>query len=715
MKLVTNLIGQVNKGLPTSAQCHPYNFHGKMKILKEDSLYLELDIKKSGMTYPHRILKVLEDSLNEVYPGYPWTYLFEGYRNMEVHDFGNRIYKPKRGFGYGHGNEVYTLTLALIILYIGRKGLSFNDDIIIKLHTESFDKAEEEALECTSTFQNLGFVINLKKRVISLANRFCEIYNRTEKVSLYYDKSILTIIGIGEAILKGSAEESRRYYTSYLQNSARFELISPLLLYRSYIISFSGFVSKPEEYDIHVSMGGWHIVKHTNINDILVYTENSKETWHFLSYKSAEDIKKFISFVPKIGKKRKLTSLPKIFQGINYSFEMDKDNLLKDYTLKRYRENILDTFSIFGFHNMKPRIRQNYYKLLEKAHNKFYNVKRKRHDPINTLIEVYKDEKLLPSKRFLVFSKEKTAEKTARYSSLKDVIRDRSEPTENTLIRDLSAINKITEVKTSLPLKDVPKEKLRNMLIGSELLTALRPPYIWDVHGSVPEEKALIFNLWPDECLEATQSVYQKRVVDMVIPFKMYESRLYKVDKLLGREIVPGVSMSQSTRFERETLKSLSLKQWMIVTKLLTPTIKSVGRGSPFYSRLVNFIQRLKALEKGPKILPPVAEPLLKFDQKEELFEETDEHKLYMAELTAEFFMKEGPFLSFLKTYENIEVEEDSIFPVVDTIREAEVWTDDFDIGIEYDYSNIEELQIDEDSPKESIVDEDYDISDDIE
>lgn len=152
----------------------------ELKKSKRRCPHLLIDVKKCGLTFPRRFLKLLGNVLSD--RGI-FNYLSE-YSNCYLKD-GERSYQTRSGFFLGWSNEAPTILQCLILRIVKKRfpkvtAVIYNDDSDWVL--DHLDDQELLAIRgfIRACYLSAGLLLSDKKEILSRASVFCEIYNGFE-------------------------------------------------------------------------------------------------------------------------------------------------------------------------------------------------------------------------------------------------------------------------------------------------------------------------------------------------------------------------------------------------------------------------------------------------------------------------------------------------------------------------------------------------------
>jgi len=367
LKYFSVLLGQICSELPNSGFCKFKDLQKKLKKLKFNGthMFLELDIRKSGKTLPYSLVDIISRVLSKVYPDIPWHIMNHIYSHPNIYVNRIPLEKPKRGIGYGHGNELYTLLLCCAMNAAGFDGLCYNDDMIWMIPCEGpirkialFQLSKRAELYMSS----LGFVLNPKKKVISKAARFMENYFNTRDYGVGYSKDVQHYASIASVMFSSSNERVRERLHCLFStgDESLMSLIDSLkpLLYSLYPTGYHEL-----EYDFPAELAGWSFAAFpvSQIPRILLDCEGSAlakriesldvSLWDSVNSFRGISIPLKKTFVWQFRKKMS-----------EYKYELHEPfKEHEDMDWKFITSSMLKTFSKYSFENMPPHIETAYY------------------------------------------------------------------------------------------------------------------------------------------------------------------------------------------------------------------------------------------------------------------------------------------------------------------------------------------------------------------
>jgi len=267
IKRISHKIRQIVREMPNSTMgLSSEESIRRRRVLSKRQIFLMLDLKKCGLTFPHRLLKLTADCIRSRYPNDSDIPYIEGYLNSRVYDKGD-WYTPRRGTGLGNANEITTLVLCVIGRIFEkmdptlRSSLFFNDDGVFCVES---GKPIEILQMLDLLYTKLGFIINYKKFIISHSNVFCEDYYRTEEYNLDYSKRQLLIVPIAGVFFQSTPAKAKSFCSSMHNNllGTGYSLNSLLPLLEDLYPEFFGI-----DRFLPYHFGGWRDLSNTSFSD----------------------------------------------------------------------------------------------------------------------------------------------------------------------------------------------------------------------------------------------------------------------------------------------------------------------------------------------------------------------------------------------------------------------------------------------------------------
>jgi uncharacterized protein Veg len=213
IKSISHVMRPIVQNIPYSAMYDPNIAHRRKKRLSESSsLFLMLDYKKSAITIPRQILKIMGECLEIMYPHIKEMRYIKYYYDLKLHDSKSWT-TPLRGVGLGNMNELFTL-MQCVFGHLCKKAfnnnsLFFNDDAVYGLNHKTYRK---ETVYLMSFIRATGNILNLSKCVISEGTIFCEEYNAPTGFD-YRKRQLLLLPVLGSLFCSNTATAKRYLYS----------------------------------------------------------------------------------------------------------------------------------------------------------------------------------------------------------------------------------------------------------------------------------------------------------------------------------------------------------------------------------------------------------------------------------------------------------------------------------------------------------------------
>jgi len=379
IKSISHLMRQVVQPIPYSAMYDAQIAHKRKKILrKEGNLFFLLDFKKSGLTINRKLLTVMGEELESVYPDVEAFRYIKYYDDLKVHHDG-KTSTPPRGIGLGNANELYTLMQCAIGLMVNKVyktgSIFFNDDAVYVMHP---NKWRSQLVQILSFIKAIGLIPNLGKSIVSKSNIFCEeyqIFTGEDEEVVDYSKRQLLVLPLASVLFQRTTAAAKRYLFS----------IDRQLIGTGYrhltadILNYTKDVYKNEfgkmDYLLPYHLGGWVDFSTSNFSCLVEYMI---DPWKYLQEPSHEgqipeirrwilynldvqnkDEKSILGCRSKISYRSKL-KLP-FDTGLLFDYKTDLNSYVHQYlglmTPDIYNENLGNVINYRGLHNAKPKIR----------------------------------------------------------------------------------------------------------------------------------------------------------------------------------------------------------------------------------------------------------------------------------------------------------------------------------------------------------------------
>jgi hypothetical protein len=372
IKSISHVMRQVVQPIPYSAMYDAnIAYRRKRKLLDKESLFLMLDYKKSAITVPRHIVKIMGEELERIYPNIEFSFI-KYYENIKLFVDGKET-PTCRGVGLGNMNELFTL-MQCVFGHFSKKAFDcgsifFNDDAAYELHSSSYRK---QAVLIMSFIRATGNILNLSKCLISESTIFCEEY-RTRTGFDYRKTQLLVLPMLGSMFCPNTATAKR-----YLYSIDRMLIGTGLRKLSFLMLALLDQVYKPEfgkmDHYLPYHLGGWLDFSETNFSclaeyciDPGVYLTSPREMG------SIPEIRRWISYNLLCSQSESILSSK---ARIAYKGE-HLINTEKDFEIFRYKDSLSEYLYGYcglsnpeeaeesadsvvnnrGLHNAKPRIK----------------------------------------------------------------------------------------------------------------------------------------------------------------------------------------------------------------------------------------------------------------------------------------------------------------------------------------------------------------------
>jgi hypothetical protein len=373
IKSISHLMRQIVQPIPYSAMYDAnIAYRRKKKLLEKESLFLMLDYKKSAITIPRVIVKVMGEELERLYPNKELSFI-KYYENLTLFVDG-KVHPTVRGVGLGNMNELYTLMQCVFGHFskkaFGTGSIFFNDDAAYELHRSSYRR---QAVLIMSFIRSLGCILNLSKCLISESTIFCEEY-RTRTGYDYRKIQLLVLPMLGSLYCHNTAIAKRYIY------SIDRGLIGTGMRYLTHsFLNILDQVYKPEfgkmDHYLPYHLGGWLDFSETNFSCLIEYC---LDPWVYLTTPNEQgsipEIRRWISYnlFPSDKTESILSSKARIAYRGEHILNPEKDfeifrykDPLSDYLYgycglsspEDYENAADDIVNYRGLHNAKPNIK----------------------------------------------------------------------------------------------------------------------------------------------------------------------------------------------------------------------------------------------------------------------------------------------------------------------------------------------------------------------
>jgi hypothetical protein len=368
VKRISHILRQVVDHLPNSAMADPKKaWDRRKKLHSKETLYFHFDYKKCGLTVNRKLLVILGEVLESIYPGQGFDELIH-FQHVKVENGESELH-PIRGVGLGNCNEGVTL-IQCVIGYLLKTvrhldGIFFNDDGV---YCGPFDEIQRSFGWILTSISKLGMIINLKKSFISECNVFCEDYFISQD-NMSYEKVQSLIIPFSEVFFVNNISRAKILCNDLCRNLVGRRV--KIDLFYS-LVSWWGYEFHPSESWWPFEFGGWQRYGQTSINECLnvIYyptdfcpkeekgsTPFFKEWVHYLI--SSQKIREICRFRGNI-RYRKYVQNPFIGPELNYPHSEKTEEWISQLGIlsnDARKKTFNDMYNIRGMKNAKPKIK----------------------------------------------------------------------------------------------------------------------------------------------------------------------------------------------------------------------------------------------------------------------------------------------------------------------------------------------------------------------
>lgn len=268
VKRISFLLRQVLDNLPHSAMALPYKAIQRRKILKqENATYLMFDYKKCGLTVNRQLITILGEELEYLYPGKGFEEI-RRFSNVQLENLEATLFPP-RGVGLGNCNEGVTL-IQCVVGYMFKKiagidSVFFNDDGVFVLTEQIFRRFTQIG----TMLKNLGLILNLKKTLLSDCNIFCEDYIVSDRKTVDFSKSQLSILPYAACFFQPNIAAAKSLFYSLERGNIGRQIDASNLL--SSLVQRYGIEFHESEICWPFELGGWAYFGRTSVNEVLEF------------------------------------------------------------------------------------------------------------------------------------------------------------------------------------------------------------------------------------------------------------------------------------------------------------------------------------------------------------------------------------------------------------------------------------------------------------
>jgi hypothetical protein len=370
VKRISFLLRQVLDPIPYSAMGHPLKVTKRRKLLKKkDSQYLMFDYKKCGLTVNRKLLEILAEELEAVYPGKGMDEMLR-FRNINLEQEDVTLH-PLRGVGLGNCNEGVTLIQCVVGHMVkhkfGTNSIFFNDDGVFEIG----DNLYRQFSWIGTILSGLGMILNMKKTFISRNNIFCEDYEIIDKEKFDYSKTQLSLVPFSNCFFSETIGSAKALFSSIKQGLIGKKIETDNFL--SSLVDFYGYEFHKSERLWPFEIGGWQYFSETSLNEVLEFTFSTERFMPTCESKSfIPFIREWIHYLINHHKISKLLSkrgnipyrsfVENPFQNPRYKSPQSEEvkGLLAKIGLQtnlQMKEGLDELYNHRGLKNAKPKIK----------------------------------------------------------------------------------------------------------------------------------------------------------------------------------------------------------------------------------------------------------------------------------------------------------------------------------------------------------------------
>lgn len=273
--VVGTLLEDQDESLVTN---NPQKFYSKLSKMTEvprrGELFWLRDIKKCGLTFPRRLIHIVQECLSEAYPDKDFS-RFNIFRHYSIWDENGKPVETVRGYCLGMANNLVTyiqcmisnMLLKRIPPHIEVRALYGNDDSCLKVWTEDgvLDHVDAMMIQCEDfeILRGLNIITNDKKSFWSWWPILFEEYGHLD----FKTKHSRIACALSSAM---SAPDIK--YAKFLTSSISLALwdngdwLESLL---AEIINKWGYEYYPQECNYDYTLGGWISIRSKGMNPSL--------------------------------------------------------------------------------------------------------------------------------------------------------------------------------------------------------------------------------------------------------------------------------------------------------------------------------------------------------------------------------------------------------------------------------------------------------------
>lgn len=360
LQIINHKCRQILEKIPNYFGGHPVRLRKKVKTFLSDidnSLFLEWDIKKWGLTFDRKLIILSIPILQEIYPDEEWEYL-RGFENVTVYDQGGMPRHPLRGFGLGNINELSSIIHCAILNMTKNDFLVTSDDAVIRINSSNFNSydhlGESEMKRIGRIYDTYNFISSPSKIIISKCFRICELYYNTKFYKLDYTKNTLAYMPMSNALFKRSISDSKNFIYQYLtmysslgiDDFIRMTVIPDMIYFRGY--EHNRYI----ENKLPLNYGGYRPNTRSSLDEVLRDCEEDEELMRIFYLLDKIDLATLQGSPRQLHKKGK--QLPSLW-GRDWKITKSSDDLnkIQEFLLgstiediSSAQEDILNIFSL---------------------------------------------------------------------------------------------------------------------------------------------------------------------------------------------------------------------------------------------------------------------------------------------------------------------------------------------------------------------------------
>jgi hypothetical protein len=218
VKQLNMLARVISERVPYSANAPGKVCNSRLKRVLKRDLFLHLDFKKFGLTFPRRMLNLLLKKIEEV-SGIDLTHL---YIHTFIIEIDGEPYHTERGTVLGWLDSINSLVVSIILHDLSKKGLgfdfiTFNDDVEISkrcLHAQA-ETLELLRLAVIAELDSFDIPISMNKTYGSRASVFLERYAYfQEEYGLDMYKEQLTVDAYAKSLVTEYPWQAKMFFSA---------------------------------------------------------------------------------------------------------------------------------------------------------------------------------------------------------------------------------------------------------------------------------------------------------------------------------------------------------------------------------------------------------------------------------------------------------------------------------------------------------------------